>query len=75
MICPNCGSECWRDSADVGVGVIYGPWGCSCGWSEDERYNLLAGPKTTELGGAIDQWGGITPSNIEVTSRPSTGND
>lgn len=33
-VCPECGDNCWRDSADVGVGIIYGPWGCSCGWSE-----------------------------------------
>jgi hypothetical protein len=59
--CPNCGCDCYRDSADVGVGIIYGPWGCQCGWSEDERYNLLGGPKTTEMGGVIDQYGGITP--------------
>lgn len=59
--CPNCGHGCMRESADVGIGVIYGPWGCSCGWSEDERYNLLAGPKFTERGGMIDQYGGITP--------------
>ena len=61
MKCENCGEEAWREDCDVGVGIIYGPWGCSCGWSEDPRYNVLDGPKTTELGGTIDQWGGITP--------------
>lgn len=59
--CPACGGGCCRESADVGIGIIYGPWGCPCGWSEDERYNLLAGPKLTERGGMIDQYGGITP--------------
>lgn len=59
--CPVCKQGCSRDSADVGVGVIYGPWGCPCGWSEDPRYNLLSGSKYTELGGRIDQYGGITP--------------
>lgn len=39
VICKNCGQEAWRESCDVGVGVIYGPYGCPCGWSEDERYN------------------------------------
>ncbi len=33
--CPKCGADCWRESADVGVGIIYGPWGCpECCWSE-----------------------------------------
>lgn len=59
--CPACGEDCYRESADVGVGVIFGPWGCPCGWSEDERYNLLTSPKFTELGGKIDQYGGIIP--------------
>jgi hypothetical protein len=60
MTCPNCGGECWRDSADVGVGVMYGPWGCPCGWSEDHRFDVTGGPKT-ENGYAVDQWGGLTP--------------
>jgi transcription elongation factor Elf1 len=36
--CPECGStNCSRDEVDVGVGIMYGPWGCSsCGWSEYE---------------------------------------
>lgn len=42
--CPECGSEhCSRDEADVGVGVIYGPWRCGdCGWSEPvEDYGII----------------------------------
>ena len=42
--CPNCGDQCMRESVDVGVGIMYGPWGCMCGWSEDPRYNSLDGP-------------------------------
>ena len=61
--CPNCQQSCYRESADIGIGRIYGPWGCPCGWSEDPRYNLLTGPKRTELGGLIDQYGGITPNS------------
>lgn len=42
--CPKCGEECCRDSVDVGVGVIYGPWGCySCGWSSDPEYDSSNG--------------------------------
>ena len=37
-LCPECGESCDRDEVDVGVGIIYGPWGCySCGWSEYDR--------------------------------------
>ena len=68
MICENCGEEAWRESCDVGVGVIYGPYGCPCGWSEDDRYNLLDGQKTTEKGGFLDQWGGLT-HNAKLTGR------
>lgn len=60
MKCPNCGNMCDRDEADVGVGIIYGPWGCGCGWSESEEYNLLTGPKERD-GHVLDQWGGATP--------------
>jgi hypothetical protein len=61
--CPHCDSECWREDADVGVGIIYGPWGCpDCGWSESSDYDLRDGPKTTENGGIIDQFGGLTPT-------------
>jgi hypothetical protein len=28
MSCPKCGDRCERDSVDVGVGVIRGPYGC-----------------------------------------------
>lgn len=64
MKCPNCGcEECYRDSVDVGVGVIHGPYGCpECGWSEDEKYDLSKGKDPVDAkGGAIDQWGGYHP--------------
>ena len=61
--CPKCGAECWRDSVDNGVGIQYGPWGCSnCGWSEDPEYDLSTGKNPVdEKGGAIDQYGGYHP--------------
>lgn len=62
--CSRCGRDCWRDSADVGVGVIYGPWGCPCGWSESAEYDVTAGPKLTSEGYELDQWGGATPAQI-----------
>lgn len=44
--CPNCGDDSLdRESVDVGVGFIYGPWGCySCGWSSDARFDRSQGP-------------------------------
>jgi len=65
MNCPKCESECDRDEADVGVGVIHGPWGCwSCGWSEDSRYDSSAGTSEAQResgdGRYIDPCGGST---------------
>jgi hypothetical protein len=41
MNCPKCNGQCHRDSVDIGVGVIHGPYGCEeCGWSEDPEYDL-----------------------------------
>ena len=45
MNCPKCGSECWRDEVDIGVGTQYGPWNCEgCGWSQEDELadDLLA---------------------------------
>ena len=58
--CPRCGSECCRDEVDVGVGVMIGPWGCACGWSEDSRYDLSDGKSPVRDGGVIDSRGGWT---------------
>ncbi len=42
--CPHCGEECDRESVDVGIGVMRGPWGCgNCGWSEDPAYDSRVG--------------------------------
>lgn len=65
MDCPKCGSgECWRPDADVGVGTIYGPWGCpDCGWSEYPEYDRTAGINRASRGTPgwhIDQWGQAT---------------
>jgi len=44
--CPNCGSkDVDRESVDVGVGIIYGPYGCfDCGWSEWSDWDKSQGP-------------------------------
>jgi hypothetical protein len=66
--CPKCSGETWQDSADVGVGVIYGPRGCTeCGWSEDEAYDLSDGKSPVDAkGGAIDQFGGYHPAGSPI---------
>ena len=63
MKCPKCNDDCERDSVDVGVGIIHGPFGCpGCGWSESEEYDLSEGKDPLdEKGGAIDQYGGYHP--------------
>lgn len=66
MVCPNCKAQCSRDSADNGVAVLYGPWGCHCGWSEVPEYNLLTRQSEDEGGYKLDQWGGLTPSAAMV---------
>ncbi len=62
MKCPKCLRACDRDEVDVGVGVIHGPWGCRCGWSEDPRYDSSEGisPAQGEFPGwAVDSRGGM----------------
>lgn len=61
MDCPRCQRPASRDEVDVGVGTICGPFGCYCGWSEDEWYDVSDGPKLTAEGYELDQWGGATP--------------
>ena len=43
-LCKNCNKSCQRESVDVGVGIIHGPYGCAeCGWSEDPFYDRSSG--------------------------------
>lgn len=62
--CPQCSGVTHQDCVDVGVGIIYGPRGCTvCGWSEDDRYDLTnpENLKADERGGYRDQYGGYHP--------------
>ena len=64
MNCPKCGAQgLWRDSANIGVGIIYGPYGCEeCRWSEDDEYDCTSGAaKADTVGIRHDQWGVGTP--------------
>ena len=63
MKCPKCGEECMRESVDVGVGTIHGPWGCYCGWSEWEYYDSSEGksPAQKESKYFVDSRGVIHP--------------
>ena len=57
MHCPECGGHCYQESADIGVGIIYGPNGCEeCGWSDWPEYNQRENPKPH-----TDQFGGYYP--------------
>lgn len=74
MKCPKCNSDgCWRDSADVGVGIIYGPYGCpDCGWSESPEYDLSDGKSAIrDNGSKIDPQGRIWPAgSFEIEENP-----
>jgi len=49
-VCPKCGGYCYRESVDIGVGVIHGPYGCiDCGWSEDSYFDSSDGTCPAEL--------------------------
>lgn len=62
MKCEKCGTDCRRDEVDIGVGIMYGPWGCpDCGWSEQPEYDVSEMLKETEEGYTLDQFGGATP--------------
>ncbi|MDO3431159.1 hypothetical protein QWJ46_00530 [Rhizobium sp. CBN3] len=67
-VCPRCSEgSLWREEADVGVGIIYGPWGCeSCGWSESERYDLEFGGGVQANGSYLDPYGGLTPASNPI---------
>lgn len=68
-VCPRCGErDLDRDSVDVGVGIIYGPYGCPCGWSESEEYDAVFGKgcQYDEKGGYTDPYGGYWPANNPV---------
>lgn len=63
MNCPLCGDNCMRDEVDIGVGTIYGPFGCpSCGWSESAEYDRSNGESPANIAEAgsdrvTDQYG------------------
>lgn len=64
MDCPRCGIPATRDEVDNGVGIIVGPYGCECGWSENADYDVSDRPRLDGHGNQIDQWGGLTPPQI-----------
>jgi len=68
-VCPRCNYDnLWREHADVGIGVIYGPWGCSmCGWSEYEEYDLDFGGGVQDDGSFLDQYGMQYPATHHLS--------
>lgn len=70
--CEKCGAECSREEVDVGVGIIYGPWGCpECGWSESSQYDVSEGRKYTKNGYMLDQFGNAYPPGNPVYIKPT----
>lgn len=71
--CPRCGEkDLWREDADVGVGIIYGPWGCPhCGWSESEEYDLKFGGGVQDNGSYLDPYGGLLPAGNPIAKMLS----
>lgn len=67
-VCPRCGStEIYRDDVNIGVGIIYGPYGCpECGWSESEEYDLEFDGGLQEDGSYLDPYGGLWPATNPV---------
>lgn len=56
--CPHCATPCDRESVDIGVGVLHGPWGCSnCGWSEFPEYDSRDGIRRSGEDRVFDQYG------------------
>lgn len=66
--CPRCGcTEVWREDVNVGVGIIYGPYGCpDCGWSESEEYDLQYRGGLQEDGSYLSPYGGLWPAGSIV---------
>lgn len=67
--CPRCGTECYRDSVDIEVGVIYGPWGCpACGWSSSPEYDHSSGgpcsAQAETSDSYVDQWGNVHKKSV-----------
>ena len=61
-VCPRCGlHDLDRDTVHNGVALLFGPYGCLCGWSEDPEYDLKFKGGTQKDGSFIDQFGGRTP--------------
>lgn len=63
MNCAKCNEPCDQESVDIGVGIIYGPWGCSwCGWSSDSDYDRSSGSAPADdlrPGWYSDQFGSL----------------
>ncbi len=78
-MCPYCGEECGRDEADIGIGIMYGPWGCGhCGWSESPEYDSRDGIKRDGDDRVLDQYGGscyvTRPDGIEIIAGGNVRN-
>lgn len=56
MKCPECGSECWRNEVDVGVGIVHDEWKCeNCSWDEDQGFPMTDKNWDEFLNDGLDQ--------------------
>ena len=44
-VCPKCGSNIYSEGIDNGIGYVYPPLHCECGWSEMCSYQDEEGCK------------------------------
>lgn len=74
-VCPRCDErEVYRDSVDIGVGVIHGPWGCPCcGWSESAAYDLAFDGGLQPDGSYLDPYGGKLPAGNPIARALARG--
>lgn len=70
MDCPKCGKQCGRDEVHNGVAMLYGPWGCMCGWSEWEEYDMSEGQRSRLVLSKIEGYITSTVGFIPIRSNP-----
>ena len=66
--CPRCGGcDLYREDVDIGVGTLFGPWGCpDCGWSEDTAYDIDFDGGVQENGSYRDPYGCLLPATNPI---------
>lgn len=75
-VCPRCGQTgLHRESVDCGFGLIFGPYGCPCGWSEDPGYDMLFNGGEQPDGSYADVYGMVTPARARRRTGGRNGDE